>query len=52
MTWNKTKKPTALTVLQRMQLLMLRLERLSIAQQAQRTQAIIRGMVPTEKNRE
>jgi hypothetical protein len=50
MTWQKSKtRRPVLTSLQRLQLLVLRLERLAIIEQVQRTQAVIRGLVPTEK---
>lgn len=50
MSWNPPAGQTTLdTLLQRLQLLSLRLERLSVAKQAQRTMAIVRALVPPEK---
>jgi hypothetical protein len=50
MSWNPPTGQTTLdTLLQRLQLLSLRLARLSAAKQSQRTMAIVRALVPREK---
>jgi hypothetical protein len=50
MAWNPPAPQTTLSLLlQRLQLLSLRLERLAAAKQAQRTLTIVRALVPPEK---
>jgi len=48
MAWNKTPQTPGLTVIQRLQLLVLRLERLSAVQSLQRTRAVMGALTPPE----
>jgi hypothetical protein len=50
-TWQKTPRRTTLPMIQRIQILMLRLERLAVAKQVQRTQAVIRAFAPVEERK-
>jgi len=50
--WQKPTRRSTPSIFQRVQTLMLRLERIAVAKQAQRTQAVIHAIAaPEEKNR-